>query len=75
MSHSQKVLKTIKSLDASPESAVPADLRQHFIAEAAYFKAERRGFAPGYEIQDWEEAEAEINALLGEIVALGHCVQ
>lgn len=29
------------------------------IAEAAYFKAERRGFAPGRELDDWLEAERE----------------
>jgi hypothetical protein len=32
---------------------------QAIIAEAAYFKAEQRGFAPGYEIADWLEAERE----------------
>ena len=30
------------------------------IAIAAYYKAEERGYEPGYEIQDWLEAEAEI---------------
>jgi sterol desaturase/sphingolipid hydroxylase (fatty acid hydroxylase superfamily) len=30
------------------------------IAEAAYFKAEKRGFAPGMEIPDWLDAEREI---------------
>jgi hypothetical protein len=28
---------------------------------AAYFRAERRGFAPGHEIEDWLAAEAELN--------------
>jgi hypothetical protein len=28
---------------------------------AAYLRAERRGFAPGYEIEDWLAAEAEVN--------------
>ncbi len=41
----------------------PVD-RQRFVAEAAYFKAERRGFAEGGELDDWIEAEAEIDALL-----------
>lgn len=35
--------------------------RDDMIAKAAYYKAEKRGFAPGYEKQDWLEAEAEIN--------------
>ena len=30
------------------------------IAEAAYFKAEKRGFYPGYDLYDWLEAETEI---------------
>ena len=34
--------------------------RQAMIAEAAYYCAERRGFAPGHELEDWLRAEAEI---------------
>jgi len=34
------------------------------IAIAAYHKAEKRGFAPGNELQDWAEAEQEIDELL-----------
>lgn len=34
------------------------------IAERAYFKAERRGFVPGFELDDWLAAEREIAALL-----------
>jgi hypothetical protein len=30
------------------------------IARLAYLKAERRGFAPGYEVSDWLEAEREV---------------
>ena len=37
------------------------------IAEAAYFRAERRGFAPGHELEDWLAAEIEIKGrLIGE---------
>lgn len=43
---------------------VPPEDRLRFIAEAAYFKAEQRGFAGGGELGDWIEAEAEIEALL-----------
>jgi len=32
------------------------------IAEAAYYRAERRAFAPGFEIVDWLAAEAEVDA-------------
>lgn len=34
------------------------------IAEAAYYRAERRGFAPGHEIENWVAAEAEVDTLL-----------
>jgi Protein of unknown function (DUF2934) len=43
------------------------DLHHTAIAEAAYFRAERRGFAPGHELEDWLEAEREIKGrLIGE---------
>jgi hypothetical protein len=34
--------------------------RQRLIAEAAYYIAEQRGFAAGCELDDWLQAEAEI---------------
>jgi hypothetical protein len=34
------------------------------IAEAACLRAERRGFSPGGEHEDWLAAEAEVDALL-----------
>jgi hypothetical protein len=33
---------------------------QRWIAEAAYYRAERRGFEPGMETDDWLAAEAEV---------------
>jgi hypothetical protein len=30
------------------------------IEEAAYYRAQRRGFAPGHELDDWIAAEAEV---------------
>ncbi len=48
---------------ASP--VLGAQERQMLIARAAYFRAERRGFAPGGELQDWVEAEAEVLRLIG----------
>jgi len=30
------------------------------IREAAYYRAEKRGFAPGLEAEDWLHAEAEV---------------
>jgi hypothetical protein len=34
------------------------------IAEAAYFRAERHGFTPGHELEDWLAAEQEVDARL-----------
>lgn len=38
--------------------------RQAMIAQAAYFRAERRGFTDGGELNDWLEAEREISRML-----------
>jgi hypothetical protein len=46
--------------------ALSAQDRRMLIARAAYFRAEKRGFAPGAELQDWIEAEAEVLRLIGE---------
>jgi len=46
---------------ADPKRLIPD--RNEMIAEAAYFKAEKRNFAPGLELQDWLEAEREIDHL------------
>ena len=35
--------------------------RQRMIAESAYYRAERRGFAPGEALHDWLEAENDID--------------
>ena len=47
----------------TPKAApsVAAD-RESLVRMAAYLRAERRGFAPGYEIEDWLAAEAEVSA-------------
>ena len=47
----------------SGPAQVPArgpDAQRAAIAELAYYRAERRGFAPGGELEDWLDAEAEV---------------
>jgi hypothetical protein len=44
-------------------AAVSPEERRSMIAEAAYFRAERRGFAVGGELEDWVQAEGEIDRL------------
>jgi hypothetical protein len=34
------------------------------VAEAAYFRAAARGFAPGHELEDWLAAEADVDRRL-----------
>jgi Protein of unknown function (DUF2934) len=43
---------------------VSEDARRAMVAQAAYLRAERRGFASGGEVEDWLAAEAEVDALL-----------
>lgn len=43
---------------------VSAGQRRQMIAEAAYFRAERRGFDAGDPVEDWMAAEAEVDARL-----------
>lgn len=38
--------------------------REQMIAVAAYYHAEKRGFAPNDEMADWFESEREIDSLL-----------
>lgn len=44
--------------------ALPLEQRRHYVEVAAYFIAERDGFAPGCELAHWAAAEAEIDRLL-----------
>jgi hypothetical protein len=38
--------------------------KYRLIAEAAYFRSEKRNFAPGYELEDWLAAETELETQL-----------
>lgn len=39
--------------------------RDAMVAEAAYRRAEQRGFAPGHELDDWLAAEVEVDRRFG----------
>ncbi|MGD2074251.1 MAG: DUF2934 domain-containing protein [Gammaproteobacteria bacterium] len=43
---------------------ISSDDRRRMIAEAAYFRAEHRGFEGGDPDEDWYQAEREIDRLL-----------
>lgn len=49
---------------ASEPPQISEDLRQQMIAEAAYYRAEQRGFHPDDHLRDWLEAEEEVEKML-----------
>ena len=52
-------VKSVKKVQPiQPE--ISADETQKRIAEVAYYRAQQRGFSPGYELEDWLAAEAQI---------------
>ncbi len=61
-----KVAKAAKPAKAAGTAAnfAGAGQRAALIARAAYFRAEKRGFAPGHETEDWLAAEAEVDSKL-----------
>lgn len=53
--------RTKKAVRRPPSKAgVDEEMRRAMIAQAAYLRAEGRGFAPGGELDDWLEAEREV---------------
>jgi hypothetical protein len=44
-----------------PVKRVSDEERRDMIARAAYFRAEKRQFAPGHEVEDWVAAEADVD--------------
>jgi hypothetical protein len=57
---------------AAETGAVPSinsETRRQLVAAEAYFRAERRGFAAGREIEDWIAAESVIDSRFQKQVA------
>lgn len=46
------------------EMAMSPEQRLQLVSLGAYYRAEARGFAPGRELDDWLEAESEVDASL-----------
>ena len=53
----------VKSVASVPPVSVEERARR--VARAAYFRSQKRGFDPGRDLEDWLEAEAEVDATLG----------
>ena len=60
-----KGTKGRKGTRSAPRPQVSAEQRHAMIAEAAYLRAERRGFTGGDSVSDWLAAEREVDELLG----------
>jgi hypothetical protein len=60
-----RVRRRVKSRDeARSAGTFDAGTRLGMISDAAYFLAERRGFGPGHELDDWLEAEEQVDRAL-----------
>lgn len=59
--------KTVRKKAAAPKAGktVTPEERWKMISDAAYYRAEQRGFTGGDPAKDWSDAEAEIDAQLG----------
>lgn len=57
----------IRNVPPHPQPLLQPQALQAMIAEAAYFRAEQRGFVPGDEFVDWLEAEKEILGAIGPL--------
>lgn len=44
--------------------AIDSDLRQRMISETAFRRYVERGYLDGYDVEDWLQAEAEVDHLL-----------
>lgn len=63
-SDATKTSKKSKAPAKTPPRMVSSDERRSMIAEAAYLRAERRGFEGGDPVVDWLDSEREVDALL-----------
>jgi hypothetical protein len=48
-------------------TSVNGEEKRELVGKAAYYRAERRGFVPGFELDDWLAAEREIEGLFHEV--------
>ena len=64
LAKSSDTRKATKAESPALEHPIDEAARHAMIAQSAYFRAERRGFAHGEELNDWLEAEREISRIL-----------
>ena len=54
-----------QSFSGNARADISPDELRKLISEAAYYRAKQRGFAPGHELEDWIQAEAEVMRRVG----------
>jgi Protein of unknown function (DUF2934) len=54
----------LESTAMTGSMSIDPDVRRQLVAAEAYFRAERRGFAAGNELDDWVAAEAAVDRRL-----------
>ncbi|MEA3149831.1 MAG: hypothetical protein QOD56_770 [Gammaproteobacteria bacterium] len=59
----------LESAQSAPglATSIDPDVRRQLVAAEAYFRAERRGFAAGNELEDWTAAEAAVDSRLEQM--------
>jgi len=50
---------------AASQGGIDAETRHRMISEAAYRLYAKRGYVEGFELEDWLQAEAEVDRQLG----------
>jgi hypothetical protein len=59
MQETRKTKRATRSAGAT--ARIEPVVREEWIRVAAYYRAERRGFQPGHDLEDWFAAEAGLN--------------
>ena len=54
--------KIAKRTATAATSIIDPEVRRQMVAAEAYFRAERRGFAAGQEVEDWIAAESVVDS-------------
>lgn len=62
----KKTVPAASKSAATTKTSLAPEQRRFYVEVAAYYIAERRGFQGGSQLEDWANAEAEIDRLLRE---------
>ena len=64
------VMEVLESeAETAADSSIDPEVRRQLVAAEAYFRAERRGFAAGQEVEDWIAAEGVVDSRFNKMQA------